>query len=202
MLEWLKANFNGIATSLIATGIAVLIGIFHKRLIAFVVRFWTAMRQLKIVVAAKSFDLRFVPLPNECVIQVLPRNGQKPNVQIGTHWRVTNASDSRLVARLLIATLVTPRLGESTPPALARIQVGDINGRSYPTHDVIPPSATRHLSIIFVGYAPSVRPDQPTKIKIVVTDQLSNKYKLPTLRLKPIKVEARSSGPTTGISPP
>jgi hypothetical protein len=115
---------------------------------------------------------------------------------IRTHWKVTNLSPFGGIppARLLKARLLKPRLRNdprlgNTPFESTNAVVVSVDG------EIIPRGSTREVDILFFGVLPPVRLNKPIRLKIIVTDQLSNEHKLPPITLKPIIIETTQTRP-------
>lgn len=98
-------------------------------------------------------------------------------------------------ARLLTARLVKPRLRDTrlanSPTESTNAMVVSVDG------ELIPPGHTRELDIHFYVVLPAGRLNKPIRLKIIVTDQLSNEHNLPPVTLKPIIIETTQTRPGT-----
>ena len=165
MEQWLKDNWVLVTGIGFAGSIVTLLGVFWKPFRSVVVSLWVHVRRLRIVSAAPSLDLRFVPMPWRSTLTVLRRDDGQPNADIRTHWKVTNLSPTSMPhARLLTARLVKPRLRDTrlanAPTESTNAMVVDVDG------ELIPRGHTREVDIHF--YA------RPTGRKIEQADKGKN----------------------------
>jgi len=185
MDQWFKDNWVLVAEISLAGSIVGLVAFFGKPLLSTVVSLWSRLNRMRRTGNAVRFpDLGFVGLPKECILAVTQRDDPGPNVQIFTHWNVTNASASGVPARLLRARLAKPRVRDSEA---IYIHTGSTNGRVYPNED-IPTGATRRLTIVFLAVLPSDRVKKPIKVKVIVVDQFSREHRLRPITLQPINI--------------
>ena len=141
-------------------------------------------------------DLRFVPMSNGCAFGVIPNaQASQPNAHILTHWRVTNASLQGVECQLVEARLLIPRSHDQNPPQIMTTSPGGYFSHKYET---LPCRAIRHVSITCHLRLPEPRLKKPLTVQLVVEDNLSNKYKLRKLKLRPIV----PTPPNIGQNPP
>jgi len=185
MEQWLKDNWVLVAEIGFAASIVTLLGVFWKPFRSVVVSLWTHVRRLRIVSAAESLDLRFVPMLWRSTLGVVRRNGEQPMADIRTHWNVTNLSPPGMPpARLLTARLVKPRLRDArlagAPTESTNAMVVIVDG------EFIPRGHTREVDIHFYVVLPPGRLNKPIRVKIIVTDQLGNEHEPRPITLTPI----------------
>jgi hypothetical protein len=194
MEQWLKDNWVLVAEIGFAASIVTLLGVFWKPFTSVVVSLWTHVRRLRIVSAAQSLDLRFVPIPWRCTLAVMRRDGEQPNADIRTVWKVTNASSSDGIppARLLTARLVKPRLRDTRLGNMATESTNSV--AVFVDGERIPRGGTREVDIHFYVALPPGRLNKPLRLKIIVVDQLSNEHKLPPITLNPQIIETTNLG--------
>jgi hypothetical protein len=130
---------------------------------------------------SSSIDLRFVHIPRRC-FWVMGNRGDRPVMQIVTEWHVTNISPSRMPIRLLTAHLLKPRVND-VDVYNAILSTSSSVGYIDNFENEIPAEQTSRVHIEFyIGLSPKSR-SKAIKARIVVIDQLSNKHKLPVIRL-------------------
>jgi len=184
--QWFKDNWLLVAEVGFAASIVGLAVFFSRPLLAIVRLLWDRITRLRRTANAAQFpDLHFVALPRECILGVIHRDDEQPNVQICAHWNVTNASLFGMPARLQRARLAKPRVRDSEA---MYIHTGSTDGRMYPNED-IPLGATRRLTTVFFVVLPSGRWSKPIKIRVIVVDQFSREHKLDPITLKPVMIE-------------
>jgi hypothetical protein len=194
MEQWFKDNWVLVTGIGFAGSIIYLAAVFGKPLLSVVVSLWTHVTRLRIVSAAQSLDLRFVLMPWRSTLSVMHRDGEQPNADIRTHWKVTNLSPPAMPpARLLTARLVKPRLRDTripnAPTESTNAMVVSVDG------ELIPRGHTREVDIHFYVVLPAGKLNKPMRLKIIVTDQLSNEHKLPPVTLNPIIIETTQTRP-------
>jgi hypothetical protein len=185
MEQWFKDNWVLVAEIGFAASIVTLLGVFWKPFRSIVVSLWTHVTRLRIVSVTPSLDLRFVLMPWRSTLSVMHRDGEQPMADIRTHWNVTNLSPPGMPpARILTARLVKPRLRDARLPGAptegTNAMVVSVYG------ELIPRGDTREVDIHFYVVLPSGRLNKPTKIKIIVVDQLANEHKPRPITLKPM----------------
>jgi hypothetical protein len=163
----------------LAGTLVTLLGFFWKPVCSFISFCGAGIsRTLRSGLPEPRPHLCFVAIPSRCFLLVIERDDKQPNAQIRTHWNVKNASRSGIPARLLRATLVKPRVRDSP---LTREYVS-----IFAPVDSIPPGETELVYIHVDFFLPPQKFNKPLKVQISVTDQLTNKHKLPEITLQPL----------------
>jgi hypothetical protein len=108
--------------------------------------------------------------------------GDRPVMQIVTEWHVTNISPSRMPIRLLTAHLLKPRVND-VDVYNAIVSTSSSVGYIDNFENEIPAGQTSRVHIEFYIGLSSKSRSKPIKARIVIIDQLSNKHKLPVIRL-------------------
>jgi hypothetical protein len=187
MEQWFKDNWLLVTEVGFVASLITAAGFFRETILATVAFCWRRVTHLltKRGTAPRP-DLRFVAIPWRCMISVVHRVDEQPNADIRTLWNVTNASTSGIPATLLTARLVKPRLRDrrlgSSPFESTNAVVIDVDG------DRIAPGTTRKVAVHFFVVLPANRLNSPIKVKIVATDQLSNKHWLPSIAIRPLVI--------------
>jgi hypothetical protein len=155
--QWFKDNWLLVAEVGFAASIVGLVAFFVKPIRFIIVSLWIHVRRLRIVSAAPSLDLRFVPMPWRNTLTVVRRDDEQPNADIRTHWKVTNLSPPTMPpARLLTARLVKPRLRDArlpnAPTESTNAMVVSVDG------ELIPRGHTREVDIHFYVVLPAGAP--------------------------------------------
>jgi hypothetical protein len=158
-------------------------GMFLQPLQRSILKLWPSLnRSSKGQAKRRRVILRFVGLDFPDSYWGISRQGGKPILVILTRWYVTHEAGSGLAVRLLKVQLLNP-FAEYLIDSELTITSGV--GESTRWEPTIPEGETRNVTI-HCNLSKVVKAEKRLKVRLVVEDQLDNKYMLPPINVSPV----------------